>query len=269
MIIPKGYSRKRRYVVSIGNRGALISETQEIFRLYAGGLSLAEIHSKIVHENILGKKSLALRENIFQITKQRYFDNASPDHIECLSSTLNSDLAEDFKNLILFFHLSLFDRLIFDFVATYVFQKYLNGALGITKLDFENFLTTQEQNHQEIFTWSASTRAKLARGILAALSQFGIMKGSKKKEFHRIYFPPEVFLYISLFLKDLGFSSKAIINAPHYRLFLQDKEDVISLMNEAVKKGYLHFDYRGDVYKINFRNNSLKEYVNELTGKIL
>ena len=236
MKLSKFQSGDKKYIVSIGNRGALISETQEIFRLYAEGFSLAEIQEKIVHENILGKKSQSLRENIFQITKQRYFDNVSPDHLKCISSIVNSDLQKHFKNFILFFHLSLFDRLIFDFVVTYVFQKYLDGALGITKIDVENFLSAQEQNHNEIIAWSASTRAKLARGILAALSQFEILKGSKKKELHRIYLPVEAFLYISIFLKELGYSAKAIINAPYFRLFLQDKEDVISLMKEAMKK---------------------------------
>lgn len=258
----------QKYVVSIGNRGDLVNETKEILRLYASGLSLSEIREKVIKENFLGKRALAMREGIFDIVKRRYFDTFSKDQIQFLSLALNSPLNETSKNLILYFHLCLFDTLVFDFVSDCAFRKYTNGALGISKLDVEAFLKSQEKNHPEILTWSASTRTKLERGLLASLSNFNILKGSKKKEFSRIYLPLEVFLYVCYFLKDQGLSAKKIVSSPCFRLFLLDRSDVLMFMNEAMKKGHLQFSYHGEIYDLKLKHNNLKEYVGELTGQI-
>jgi len=253
------------YNCSIGNRGALINETKQIFKLHAQGLTLLEIRKKVMEENVLGKRYLARLKDIYEVTKRRYFNQLNAAQLSTLSAFLNSKLNEAAKDSVLFFHLCRFDQLLFDFTTSYVFQKYENGAAGISKLDFEAFLKQQERSHPEIQRWSAYTRAKLGRGVLAALADFNLLKGSKQKEFKRVYLSLEAFLYLCYYLKDSGLSPKEIINSSNFRLYLLDKDDVIALFSEATKRGYLEFNYQGDIYNLKFACKTLKEFVDAIT----
>lgn len=102
-------------------------------------------------------------------------DILTPEQIDYLSSALDSRLNEQAKNLILYYDLCQYDHLVYDFMTHLAFNEYVNGSLGLSKLDVETFLNKQQDRHPEILKWTATTRGKLAKELLAALTNFGIL----------------------------------------------------------------------------------------------
>ena len=93
--------------------------------------------------------------------------------------------------------------------------------------------------------WTETIRTKVARGLLAALRDFGILTGAVRKEFA----PPSLsiagFGYVAFRLHEDGASSRALFASPVWRRWLLDPARVTELFHEAERQGLLRYSSAG------------------------
>jgi len=157
-----------------------------------------------------------------------------------------------------------------DAIIGPVFGRFSGGFTGVEISDLQTWLDSVEADHLEIRRWSPQTRKKVLSNILTVLRDFGLMAGTARKVFQPVYLPLPVFGYVLYRLHDVPQlpGPRGVISAPDWRLFFQDEEDVIALLNEAAAAGYCTFKRQGDVMTLDLRWSTREAYVAAIAGQV-
>ncbi len=115
--------------------------------------------------------------------------------------------------------------------------------------------------------WSPTVTRKVARGMLAALRDFGILQGATLKTIAPRHCPLEAFALIAFCLHEMGAGGSALLSHHDWRLFLFDTRDVERSLLESHQKGWLDYQAAGAICRIDFPNIPFKEYVRVVLGR--
>jgi hypothetical protein len=153
------------------------------------------------------------------------------------------------------------DALLYDLPADSTNAWSQSARTAIDRVDINEWLGQRETDHPEIAGWSPRTRGRLTAGYLSTIRDFGLVKGAKQKEFHRLYVPREAFVYALYHQKEQGLQGKSLIYSTDWRLFLLSESEVIFLLEDAANGGFVHFRRAGDIYDLRFVYQGLREAV--------
>jgi hypothetical protein len=108
-------------------------------------------------------------------------------------------------------------------------------------------------------SWADSTRIEVARHLLAALRDFGILTGAVRKEFSRSSLSVAGFSYVAFRLHESGASSRTLLMSPVWRRWLLNQDRIIELFHEAARNGVLRFSSAGSAVRVDWLQESLPE----------
>jgi hypothetical protein len=108
--------------------------------------------------------------------------------------------------------------------------------------------------------WTPTVIKKVARGMMAALRDFGILEGAVRKRIAAVNLCPEAFALIAFCLHDMGATGRDLVRHPDWRLFLLVEAEVERLLMECHQHGWLKFEAAGDLRRTEFPSTAFKEY---------
>jgi hypothetical protein len=186
-----------KYSGRISGVVSTINETKIFFREKNSGLTIEEIYSKVVNDNLFDKTSLSLRKK-HSIYKKRFIDNSNVNS-KLLQKIVVSDLDESIKNYIIYYYFAKSEFILHDITCKLLYNMYLEGKSIVTTNDILLFIEKQSvSSHKEIANWTESSKTHVAQHYLAIMKDFGFLKGSQKKKFAIPFIPTEVILFILL-----------------------------------------------------------------------
>jgi hypothetical protein len=112
--------------------------------------------------------------------------------------------------------------------------------------------------------WTTTVRLKVARGMLAALRDFGILEGATRKRIASQNLPVEAFCLIAYCLHAMGYEQKSLVRHSDWRLFLLSNTAVERLFLESHQNGWLDYQCVGEIYRIEFKSQTFEEFVHVL-----
>jgi len=140
---------------------------------------------------------------------------------------------------------ALRDRLTFNFVTDFLWPKGYQSRPVVSRDDVLELLNQAAADEDQIERWMESTRTKLARSILTALRDFGLLEGKQKKVLVR---PPMPLVTAEALLRILvveGCRGREIIQSSTWRLFLLTESDVASTLAKLSQEGRIRFEKAG------------------------
>lgn len=111
------------------------------------------------------------------------------------------------------------EPLLWDFVVDVLSNKHAAGRDQVGVTDVLRFLDRASNMRFEGRHWSKEVSIRVARGLLAALRDFGVLSGAVKKHIKPMLLPPESFAFIARVRHDLGVLGHAALEDPCWRLF--------------------------------------------------
>jgi hypothetical protein len=262
-------TRTERYSSSVSGKASLLAETMKIMQELAAEVPIEVVKEYVFDHNLLLKRTLATRKAAWEVIYTRYISERDPQELRFVARITASSLPERDRHLILFYELAKKLPLIYDLTADCLYDLYDGGRSSVSKADVLAWLDrVQVDGHDEIGQWSPQTRDKVASNYLTVARDFGLLEGTQRKAFARLYVPLPTFVYVLYRLKDEGQTTKAIISSDDFKLFLMDQRDVYMLLDEATRAGYVSFQRAGDVYDLAFHYGSLTEVVDELIRQV-
>lgn len=261
--------RERRYSSDLGNKTALLIETERVLTELAASGCLEEVRTRVIEDNILLKQTLETRRRTWETIYARYFSGKELSAIQTLARLTTSLLPERDRHLILFYEVAKSLSLVYDLTVDCLYPLYVDGRSSVDKADVLAWLDRACVNgHDEIGEWSPQTKNKVASNYLTIARDFGLLEGTQRKVFTRLYVPLPTFIYVLYRLKDEGQPTKAMITSNDFKLFLMDQRDVYLLLDEATGAGYVTFQRAGDVYDLTLHYHNLTEVADELTRQV-
>ena len=260
-------NQNKKYSSRISGACSLLPETKITLSELAKGIDLKELEKNVFEDNILDKITLRSRKKTYSAIKLRFLVNPEINRA-ILIKLINSNLNEPIKDLIIYYYLSKAEVIVYDLTTQFLYEKFQNGNLGVSKDETLAFFESQRKKHPEIYKWTPTTRLRVVEHYLAIMKDFKFLKGSRKKLFNVPFIPLEVVLFVVYSLLEDGLNAKQIVNSNDFKLFILSKSDIIKYLDEASRKALIKFKYRGDIYELVPCFKDLEGYVNEITRKI-
>ena len=255
----------RQYNSTLAGKGAYLSDTKIVLREIDAGQHPDQVRQAVIEGDLLDQRTRHSRKTYWGEIFRRYMSSRDPQEVTRLARMVAHWPNPTAVDLVLFYEYCQVDALLYDLTAYCTYELYQNARTAIDKVDISEWLSRQETDHPEISNWSPTTRNRIIRSYLATIRDFGLVTGTKQKEFHKLYVPREAFVYALYYQKARGIQGKALIYSTDWRLFLLSESEVIFLLEDAANGGFIHFRRAGDVFDLRFVYQDLSEVVYAIT----
>jgi len=254
-----------QYSSALSSKGALLNETLAVLRQIAQGYSLDEIRAQVMDHDLLSKLTRRTRKAVWENIHARYLSDSDRAHI--LAQMVVHAPDRQTERLVLFYELCRSTPILRDTTVHCIYPRYAAGYSGIDKTDIQAYFDKIAVEHPELTAWSPQTRDKVVSNILTILRDFGLLEGSQRKQFSRLYVPLPAFVYVLYRLADDGLiTPQELLKVEDWRLFFLEPDDVVALLDEATAVGHCTFKHQGDIYTLDLHYPSLEACVEALTG---
>lgn len=248
----------RDYTARLQKGGAVLDEMRIIVRSWSDSESWEEQSRRIIGENILGKRSRSRAKDVYTRVFSHRFLKGNPLNAWKIVRALEDVNAPlEILTPVYYWITARSDELLYDFIIDDIMPRSRSHDQTIrveeTAAWLRNSLSGQGQK------WADSVIPKMSRALLAALRDFGILEGARKKKIAPVFLPVESFAYLAFSVSKLGKSGTALVGNPDWNLFLMGKPFVERMFIEAHQKGFLRYDAAGNLYRIEFDVDTYKD----------
>lgn len=221
---------------------------------------------RIIEDNLLGKKTKARSTDVYRRSfSQRFLKGDPPTAWKIVRPLEDREVPIEILRPVYYWITARSDPLLYDFVLEEILIRSKSLDLSV-RVD-ETVLWIKKKLSERDQSWADTVTLKVARGLLAALRDFGILEGASKKKIAPVYLPVESFAYLAFIIYKLKFSGEKLISHPDWKLFLMEPPVVESLFLDAHQNRFLHYEAAGKIYRIEFFAQSVEEMTNVIAGR--
>ena len=255
------------YSSGLSSKGTLLEETLAVLRQIDQGHAIGQVRTMVIDLDLLGKTAQSTRDSVWDHIHARYLGD--DDHVRTLARMVVRAPDRQTERLVLFHEFCRSNPLLSDVTTDCVYPRYAAGFSGIDKAVIQSYFDSVADIHPELAEWSPQTREKVISNTLTVLRDFGLLRGTQRKEFARLYVPVAAFVYILYRLAADGVRTPhQVLEAEDWRLLFFEQDDVLVLLDEATAAGHCTFKHQGDVYTLELRYPSLEACVEALTAEV-
>jgi hypothetical protein len=166
-----------------------------------------------------------------------------------------------------YWHCAQSDPLYMAFVQGWLYPAFAQGVHRIRTEHIQAFVVAEvEKLRPEDGQLSDYGTVRLARDLLRMATEGGLLAGEAVKEFVSYSLPDECFLYVLHALHEQGLTSKAIVEAPSWRVFLMDVSDVERELLRLHQFRKVHYEVAGSLAQLELPFSSAATYAKELSA---
>lgn len=243
--------------VNIQKGGAMLDDTRHLLEVWDDDLDSESNLSRIADANLLGKPSRKRSDDVLLRILAPRFVAPGPDIVPALRELRNDPKA--FREAC-YYETARDEKLLASFAEGPLWRWHNAGRVGVTVDEVKLWLEslTKEGKLPE---WTDTVRTKVARGLLAALRDFGVLSGMARKQFNRPSMTPKGFGYIAFREHQQGASARRVVESPIWHRWLLDDHWVHNLLSQVDRLGLLDYAHAGSAVRIDWRVTSLQEVV--------
>src|SRR5262249_4566962 len=152
-----------------------------------------------------------------------------------------------------------------DFVECCLGPRETDVEPEIGVADVERFLAKAPAARFPTGRWTDGVTLRVARGLLAALRDFGLLRGAVRKRLAPVYLPVQSFAFLAMVRQGVGIPARSALSDSCWRLFRLTDTAVEHLFIEAHQRGLLSYLAAGSVVRIQFLAETLEGHAHALT----
>jgi hypothetical protein len=207
------------YLPTLASKAALLEETR-LFLVTLGQQADLETTIQTLVNLVLGQRSRETRMTIAEIIRARLARWNPPAWVlQDLVSFANAGSLDALRAALLL-HVPRQDHLLYDFVQAAIVPRWQQGESEITVAHAQTFFDKASEDHPETARWGFETRLRLARGLLATLRDYGLLRGTVNKQITLPVIPLPVVHHLIRLLQAEGVPEAQIANHQDWRLWL-------------------------------------------------
>ena len=245
------------FTSNIQKGGALLEDARRVVEIWDLEQDASGNLSRISEQNLLAKPSRARADDVLLRVLRPRLVEPGPQVIAALKQLLPSP--RGFTDAY-YFEATRDDALLAAFAEGPLFEWWERGRIGVD-VESVSFWLAELAERGQTPPWTETIRIKVARGLLAALRDFGILNGAVRKEFALPSLSIAGFGYAAFRLHQEGASSRALFGSVVWRRWLLDTARVTELFHEAERQGLLRYSSAGSAVRVDWLQDTLSEAV--------
>lgn len=243
-------------------KGSLIEETFSIFREWDFELSKIENLNRMKESNSIGASSSHWLRDVSKVINRRFDPNGGDRPLVDLAKV---DCDQEIWKPLLLWHMTRDEYLVRNFFSEYLFEEFRAGAYKIHTSNVLEYLDGIQKRADVSWSgsWSNSTKSRVASGLLRIATDFGILIGTKSKEFRSYHLPEQSFLYLLHVMAETESNARRIIDSHDWRMFLMDVSDIERELLRLHQFHKVHYQTAGSLAQLKLPCDSPEAYVKE------
>jgi hypothetical protein len=242
------------YNTRIQKGGALIDEMRQLVRFWTDA-STEDLKEAAIRSNVLNKATRARAADILRRTFiPRFIEGPIPKAWKFVRPLEDVEASPQVVRPIYYWISAKAEPMIADFSRQFLLPRMSSARAGVEQFEVLDWLNAQGCR------WSPTVSIKVARGLLAALRDFGILEGRTSKRLASLRLPIGSFAYLAFCFQQLGSLGRALVFDPDWQLFLLDTSDVEHNFLEAHQRRLLEYHAAGSTVSLSFPCETLEEY---------
>lgn len=257
-------STKTRYTTQLQAGLGLIEETKSLLSVYNDGMTTAQLFDTALESGLFPMVSARrLRNVIKECFAPRYLKTDAARYLKLISHNSPTPV---FNQFLLVFT-ALANRILFDFIIDVYWNRYADGYDALSRDDAKDFVSKAIKEGKTQKPWSETTIRRVSSYLIGCCADYGLLssKRSAVRQIQSIRIHESILLFFSYWLHFQGMGDNSMINHDLWLLFGMTPGDVRGELKRISNKGWLIVQSAGDVTRISWRFNSLKEVVDVIT----
>jgi|ERR1017187_6886685 hypothetical protein len=256
-----------QYTIAICKGTALLEETRALLRAWKPGETLNEFSARVLREDVLGRMTAyRARDIVRRVFARRYLRPNNQPALLLKQLLKFGQPGQLFSDLCLLYS-ARNDALIRNAVTHLYLPAQSEGRLTLAPSHVVEFLHRSEREGRMSEPWSEQVKLKVARGILKALADFGLLVEVRRGKRELVHFRPTdrtiVFLAYDLHLA--GSTDAGVVDHRDWALLGLSSRDVASALDRLSGEGWWIAQVAGSVVRITWKHTSMEEVVDALT----
>jgi len=259
--------RVKPYTSRLAKGGALLADMRLLVRIWEEG-AWGDQCKHLILENVLGKRTKARAVDVCSRAFAHRFLRGDPAQAWKIVRPLEDrEVPLEILKPVYYWITARNDALLYDYIIDEILPRSKSPDMSVRVDETARWINKIISGQKQ--AWTETVTLKVARGLLAALRDFGILEGASKKRIAPVYLPVESFTYLAFLIHKLGSSGERLIKHPDWKLFLMGPPVVERLFLEAHQNRLLHYEAAGKIHRIEFFAQNLEEMANALAGRAL
>ena len=244
-------------------KGALIEETYAAFRSWDFATSSEKNFKLIQTENTVGAQSAKWLLDVYKVLHRR-FDPRGRDR-NLVELAQRGCPLEIWRPLLLW-HMTRDEFLVRDFLSNWLYKHFTQGALRVRSQDLWPYLQALHDKGLVAKPWKETTLKRVSSELLHIAEDFGLMRGTVRREFTPYHMPDESFLYLLHAMLEQQPNAHEVIHSADWHMFLMDAADVERELLRLHQFRRLHYEAAGSLARIDLPYKSAAEYARQVVA---
>jgi hypothetical protein len=249
-----------KYTTQLQAGLGLVPETLKLLTAWEPGMSGQDLlKAALTSGDFPTMSARRLRNIIIEAFCPRYLaDNTVPAKL--LKRISQSITREEFRTLC-FLYTSRANPILADFVRQIYWSRYSSGGNSVSKEDSLKFVASAVANGLTTKRWSETTIIRVARYLLGASADFGLLGAMQENARSIISFhiTPTVTSVLAHDLHFKGLGDNALLRSPDWGLFGLEPEEALSELKRLSLQGEVIVQSAGGVTQVSWKHKSMEE----------
>ena len=259
-------SEAGHYTIAICKGSALLEETRALLRAWKPSESSNEFSERVLREDLLGRMTAyRAREIVRRVFARRYLrpDNQPARLLKRLLE--GGQPGQLFSDLCLLYS-ARNDDLIRDAVIHLYWPALSEGRLTLVPTHVVEFLRQAEREGRIEDPWTEQVKLKVARGVLKAMADFGLLVEVSRGRRELVHFWPtdRTIVFLAHDLHFVGSTDAGVVDHKDWALFGLTRRDVASALDRLSGEGWWLAQVAGSVVRITWKHGSMEEVADAL-----
>jgi hypothetical protein len=254
------------YTIAVSKGSALIDETKALLRAWEPAESLADFRRRIVRGDLLGKMTAQRADDVVRRVFAPRFLLPSDGPARQLKRLVESGQANALVVELCLLYAARQDALLRDAIVEVYWPVANTGQLVLSPRDIITFLHQGELNGRIPEPWSVEVKIRVARGLLRALRDFGLLREERRGRREIVAHRPNdrTVVYLAYELHDSGLTDAAVVEHDDWALYGLSRGDVVTTMDRLSGEGWWILQAAVSVVRVTWQLSGREEVVDAL-----
>ena len=262
----KVISESGHYTIAICKGSAMLDETKILLRAWHPGESTSEFRDRVLREDLLGRMTAYRASDIVRRVFAWRFLRPSNKPALWLKRLLGKGKSGQLFSDLCLLYAARNDELIRDVVARVYWPALSEGRITLSPEYIVEFLRQAEREGRMSNPWSEPVKIKVARGVLKAIADFGLLREVRRGRREVVSFHPaaKTVVYLAYDLHFAGLTDSGVVRHKDWALFGMGASDVTSTLDRLSGEGWWLAQVAGSVVRITWKYANMEEVVDAL-----
>jgi hypothetical protein len=257
-----------RYTIAVCKGSALLEETKALLRAWQPTETARQLSARVLQEDLLGKTTAYRVNDIVRRFFAARFLVSDGKPAVLLKRLLENGAAGRLVSDLCLLCAARQDVLLRDVISQVYGPAVAEGRLALGTRDVLTFLREADHDGRIPEPWSEQVKLKVSRGLLRALTDFGLLREVRRGRRETVVYRPTdgAVVYLAYDLHFAGATDAAVVAHRDWAIFGMQRRDVVAHMDRLSAEGWWTMQAAGSVVRITWKYASMDEVVNALAG---